>query len=60
MTVLVRNQVDGNTEVTKAARATYAVQVGLCHLWEVEINDNIDSLDIDATSKEIGAYQIAT
>lgn len=58
--VLVRNQVDGDTEVAEATRATDAMQVGFGHLREVEVDDHVDGLDIDATSEEIGAHQIAT
>lgn len=57
--ILVRDQVDRDTEVTETSRATDAVKVGLRHAREVEINDDVDRLHVDTSCKEIGTDQIA-
>lgn len=57
--VLVRDQVDGYTEVTEPPRTTDAVKVGLRHAREVEINDDVDRLHVDASREEVGTDQIA-
>ena len=51
--VIVRNEVKGNTEVAEAAGPTDAVEVGLRHLGEVEVDDDIDCLDVDTTGEEV-------
>ena len=35
------------------------MKIGLGHSWEIEVYDNIDSLDIDTTRKEIRADQVS-
>ena len=51
--VVVCNEVEGDTEVAEAAGPTDAVEVGLCHLGEVEVDDDIDCLDVDTTGEEV-------
>ena len=51
--VVICDEVEGNTEVAKATRSADAVKVGLCHLGEVKVDYNVDSLDIDTTSEQI-------
>ena len=35
------------------------MKIGLSHSWEIEVYDNVDSLDIDTTRKEIRADQVS-
>ena len=51
--VVVCNEVEGDTEVAEAAGPTDAVEVGLRHLGEVEVDDDIDCLDVDTTGEEV-------
>jgi hypothetical protein len=51
--IFVRDQVDGNAQVTKPTRTTDSVQVRLGHLRKIEIDDHIDSLNVDTTSKQV-------
>lgn len=46
--------------MAKPSRATNAVKIGFSVLWEVKIDNDIHRLDIDTTSKKIGANKIAT
>ena len=52
--VVLGDEVDGETEVTEAARTTNPMKVGVRLAREVKIDDNVDGDDIDATSKDIG------
>jgi hypothetical protein len=54
------NEVDSKTQVSETARATNTVEVGFSILWEVKVDDNIDCLNIDTASQQVGANQIAT
>jgi hypothetical protein len=51
--IFVRDQVDGNAQVTKPTRTTDSMQVRLGHLRKIEIDDHIDSLNVDTTSKQV-------
>ncbi len=51
--VVIRDEADGDTEVTEAARATDAMQVRLGHLREVEVDDHVHRLDVDSASEQI-------
>lgn len=57
--VLVRDEVDGDAEVAEAARAPDAVQVGLGHAREVEVDDHVDGLHVDAAREQVGAHEVA-
>jgi len=35
------------------------MEIGLCVLWKVKIDDNVDSLDIDTTRQQIRADQVS-
>lgn len=59
VSVLVRDQIDRDTEVAEAARAPDAVQVGLGHAREVEVDDDVDGLHVYAPGEQVGAHQIA-
>lgn len=47
--VVVRDEVDCNAEVAKAARAADTVKVRLRVPREVEVDDNVDRLDVNTT-----------
>ena len=53
------NEVDGQTKVAVAAGAANAVQVGLSVLGEVEVDDDINGLNVNATGEEVGADQVS-
>eukprot|EP00598_Pedospumella_elongata_P012220 CAMPEP_0185012080 /NCGR_PEP_ID=MMETSP1098-20130426/98114_2 /TAXON_ID=89044 /ORGANISM="Spumella elongata, Strain CCAP 955/1" /LENGTH=384 /DNA_ID=CAMNT_0027541129 /DNA_START=1898 /DNA_END=3052 /DNA_ORIENTATION=- len=57
--VLVGDEVDGQTEVAEATRATNAVEVGLGALGEVEVDHNVHALDVDTAGEQIRAHQVA-
>ena len=52
-TVLKGYEVNGETEVSKASRSANSMKVCLRVLGKVKVNDDIDSLDINAAGKEI-------
>ena len=47
------------TQVSESSRSTDPVQVGLGHLGEVEVDDDVDGLDVDASCEEVGRDQVA-
>ena len=47
------------TQVSESSRSTDPVQVGLGHLGEVEVDDHVDGLDVDAPGEEVGRHQVA-
>lgn len=53
------DQIDGQAQMSKTTRSTNAVQIRLSVLWEIEVDDNVDSLDIDTTSQQIGADKVS-
>ena len=56
--VLPIDQVDSQTKVTETAGTTDTVEVGLGVLGEIEVDDNVYSLNIDTTSEEIGTDEV--
>lgn len=44
--------------MSKTTRATDTVKICLAVLGEVEVDDNIDGLDIDATREEVRAHKV--
>jgi len=58
-TILISNKIDGQTQMTKTTRASNTMQVGLGGLREVKVNDHIDGGDVDTTSDQVGADQVA-
>ncbi len=57
--VLIGHKIDCKTQMTKTSGTTNSMEVRLRILWEVEINDDIYGLNVNATSKKVGAYEIA-
>ena len=56
--VVVGDQVDCHTEMAEPSGPTDSVQVGLRHLGEVEVDDNVDSLNVDTAGQQVGAHQV--
>lgn len=54
--VFVRNEVDSQTKMSKPARATDTMQIGLRVLGEVKVDNDVDRLNIDTSREEVGAY----
>lgn len=54
------DEVDGQTKMSKAARPTNTVEVSFGVLWEVKVNDHVDRLYINSSSKQVRANKIAT
>ena len=57
--VLLSDEVDSETQMTEATRATNSVKVGLRVPREIEVDDNIHWHDIDTTSEEVGTHKAA-
>ena len=53
------DQVDRYSQMSETARSTNAMEIGLCILREIEIDDHIHSLNVNTTSKKIRAYEVA-
>lgn len=53
------DQVDRDSQMPETPRSPNAVEVGLCILWEIEIDDHVDSLNVNTTGKKIRANEIA-
>ena len=51
--VVMCDEVDCKTKVTKASGTTDSMQVGLGGLGEVEVDDNIDCLNVYAPSQQV-------
>lgn len=58
-TILPIDEVDSQTQMTKAPGTTDAVQISFCVLRKVEIDNNIDSLNVYTPGKKIRADEIA-
>lgn len=59
VTIVVGNEVNRETEMTKTARTSDAVKIRLRILGEIEVDYDVHGLNIDTTSNEIGANQVA-
>lgn len=57
--VLPADQIDGQSEVAVTTRSSNTMEVRLCVLGEVEVDDNVDRLDVDTTRQEIGANEVS-
>jgi len=56
--VVVRDEIYRNTQVAESSTATNPVKVSLSHLGEVEVDDDIDSLDVNTPGEEIAADEV--
>lgn len=53
VTVLISNEVDGQTQVPKAPRTSNAVQVRLGILREIKVDHYVDRLDVNSTGEQV-------
>lgn len=51
--VVVGDEIDGETQVTKTSGSTNAVEIRLRVLGKVKVDDHIDGRDVNTTSEEI-------
>jgi hypothetical protein len=51
--VILSNEVDSHTEVTKSTRSTNSMEVGFGVLGEVKVDNDIDGLNIDTSCKDV-------
>ena len=56
--VVIGDQVDCDSEMTKSAASSDPVKVGLGHLREVEVDDDVDGLDVDTAGEEVTTDQV--
>lgn len=56
--VFPADQVDSQTEVAVPTRSSDTVQVSFSVLGEVKVYDNVDSLNVNTSSKQIRAHQV--
>lgn len=52
-TVIPVDEIDCEPKMAESPRPTNTVKVGLGILGEIKVNNNVDGLDVDTTSKEI-------
>lgn len=45
--------------MSETSRSSDSVQVGLSHLGEVEVDDNVDGLDVDTSGEQVRRDEIA-
>ena len=54
---LVTDEGDGQTLGSESASSGHSVQVGVGILGHVVVEDDVDSLDVHATTKQVGGHQ---
>ena len=57
MLIILSNEIDCNTKMTKPTRTPNPMQVGVRRPREVEIDDHIDRQNVDTSREEIRAYE---
>jgi hypothetical protein len=55
--VIFSDEVDGNSEVTESAGSADSMKVNVGVLGEVEVDDHVDSLDVDTSGEDVGAHE---
>ena len=55
--VVLRDEIDGQTEVTKSTRSSNAMQVGVRLPWEVKVDHDVNRDDVNTSGKDIRADQ---
>ena len=58
--VVLSDEVDGQTEVTKTTRSSDSVQVSLSILGEIEVDHNVNRNDIDTTCEQVSTDETAS
>ena len=51
--VILRDEIDSQTQVSKSSRSTDSVQICLGETRKVKVDDDIDRLDINTSSKDV-------
>ena len=51
--VVLRDEVDRQTQMTEPARSSDSMQISFTELGEVEVDDHVDRYDVDTTSEQI-------
>ena len=59
MAVIVRDQIDRQTEVTESTRSANSVQIGFTIFGEIEVDDYIDRLNVNSASEKIGSNKMS-
>lgn len=57
--ILPVDEVDGETQVSESTGTANTVQIGFRVLGEVEVDHDVDRLDIDTTSQQVRADEVA-
>lgn len=60
ISVIVRNHGNGNTKVSITTGTTNTVQVSLCTLGKVKVDDDVNGLNVDTTSEQVTANKATT
>jgi hypothetical protein len=58
--VVLSDEVDSQTEMSKTTRSSNSMQVGLSILREVEVDNDINRNDIDTTCEQVRAHKTAS
>ena len=58
--VLECDEVDSQTKMPETARTSDSVKVGLGIFGEIKVDDNVDGLNVYATSEKVGAHEVAS
>ena len=57
--ILPIDQVDSQTEMSETARTTDTMQIRLCVLGEIEVDNDVHSLNVDTSGQQIRADKVA-
>ena len=58
--IFVRHQVDGKTQMAESTGTSNAVKISFRVFGEIKVDDDIDRLNINTTSEEVGAHEVST
>lgn len=57
--ILPVDKVNSQTKMSETTRTTDTMKICLCVLGEVEVDNNVNSLDVDTTSEQIRTHQVS-
>ena len=55
--VVFGNKIDGETEVAESSGTSNSVEVGIRGAGEVEVDNDVHGLDVDASREEVSAHE---
>ena len=55
--VVFGNKIDGETEVAESSGTSNSVEVGIGGAGEVEVDNDVHGLDVDASREEVSAHE---